>query len=54
VKQKKDQPTILVAVKLPVDLNRAVHKRCLRDGIMKRFFIELAIRKFLEASDVRA
>jgi hypothetical protein len=52
MKKKKAPPTVLVAVKLPVALNDAIHRRCERDGVMKRFFIELAIRKLLEASNV--
>ncbi len=50
-KQKKGPATITVAVKLPVELNRAIHKRCERDGMMKRYFIELALRKLLEATN---
>ncbi len=41
----------MVGVNLPVDLNRAIHKRCERDGMLKRHFVELACRKLLEATN---
>ena len=46
--KKKEPPTILVAVKLPVTLDRAVERQANRDGIMKRILIEAALRKYLE------
>ncbi len=48
---KKQSPTILVAVKLPVRLDRAIEMRCSRDGMLKRHFVELACRKLLEATN---
>ncbi len=49
--KKKEGPTVLVAVKLPASLDRAVEQRVARDGIMKRVFIEAALRKYLEVSN---
>ncbi len=49
--KRKEGPTVLVAVKLPASLDRAVEQRVARDGIMKRVFVEAALRKHLEATN---
>ncbi len=48
---KKNPSTILVAVRLPTALDRAIEVKCARDGMYKREFIALACRKLLEATN---
>ncbi len=54
MKKKKQPENILVGVKLPVQLDRAIEVKCAREGMLKREFIMLACRKLLEATNGNA
>ncbi len=45
--RKKEESTIVVAVKLPASLDRAVEVHVARAGSTKREFFELALRHML-------
>ncbi len=51
MKKPKQPTTVLVGVKLPIQLDRAIEVKCAREGLLKREFVELACRKLLEVSN---
>jgi hypothetical protein len=50
MRQKKQPPKKLVAVRIPPDLDRDIEKLCKRDGVMKMDVFILALRNHLEAA----
>ncbi len=49
MRQKKQPPKKLVAVRIPPALDRAIEDHCKREGVMKMDVFILALRNHLEA-----
>ncbi len=49
MRQKKQPPKKLVAVRIPPALDRAIEKYCVEQGVMKMDVFIVALRNHLEA-----